>query len=76
MGDVSFTESSSLGCSGAIQRPNWRKARMIRREAASQMNRVDIRTPVLWGVEGSGGIGPSRSSSSAFKRVYSCVDMV
>lgn len=49
---------------------------MIRREARSQMNRVDMRAPVLRVVEGSGGMGSSPFSSSGFKREYSCVDMV
>lgn len=76
MGSVSFTESSSLGCPEGIQWLNWRKARMVRREATSQMTRVDIRAPLLRVVEGSEGMGPSPSSSSGFKREYSYVDIV
>lgn len=45
---------------------------MIRREATSQMSRVDTRAPLLRVVEGSEGMGPSPSSSSGFKREYSC----
>ena len=49
---------------------------MIKRGTTSQISRVDIRAPLLRVVGASGGVGTSPSSSSGFKREYSCVDMV
>jgi len=46
---------------------------MMRREATSQRNRFVIRARLLRVVGASGGTGTSPSSSSGFKREYSCV---